>query len=195
MVQQQQQEKKQQALAKEKTGDPFKDFPLEMSMVQSTEAVKYIKHGREKSLDFIDLLYRKDWIQDKKINGVKLAYIPERLTDKTSYLRVEAKFEKVTVADLVEYFTSTEKRMQWDGANFESMQEVRCYPIKTSLTYIKVKAPAGKSVDALMLSHKIELVGNRVYLVSGSEKHPSFAPLPGTARIESPFSLNYFEPS
>jgi hypothetical protein len=96
---------------KEKTGDPFRDFPLELSMVQSAEAVKYIKIGREKSLDFLDLLYRKDWIQDKKINGVKLSYIPDRLSNPQVFFRVEAKFEKITVADLVEYFTSTDKRM------------------------------------------------------------------------------------
>lgn len=192
MLQQQQEERVKAAIQKEKTGDPFRDFTLELSMVQSAEASKYIKFGREKSLDFIDLLYRKDWIQDKKVHGVKLSYIPERLTDPAVYLRVEAKFEKVTVADLVDYFTDVSKRMQWDGANFESMQEVRVFPMKTSLTYIKLKQA---SMDALMLSHRIELVGNRVYLVSGSVVHGSYVPLPGTKRIDSPFSFNYFEPT
>ena len=96
-----------------------------MSMVQSPEAQKYINQGREKTYEFIDFLYRKDWIRDKKINGVKLSYIPERLSEPNVHLRVEAKFEKITVSDLVEYFTSIDKRMLWDGANFESMEEVR----------------------------------------------------------------------
>lgn len=88
-------------------------------------------------------------------------------------LKVEAKFERVTVTDLVEYFTNVEKRMQWDGTNFETMQEVLSYPIKTTITYIKMKQAKGQPArDALMLSHKIELVGDRVYLLSGSVQHP-----------------------
>ena len=38
MLLQQQEEKTKAAIAREKTGDPFRDFPLEMSMVQSPEA-------------------------------------------------------------------------------------------------------------------------------------------------------------
>lgn len=37
-----------------------------MSMIQSPEAAKYINIGREKSYDFIDLLYRKDWTPHPK---------------------------------------------------------------------------------------------------------------------------------
>ena len=103
---------KNQAIS-ERSGDPFKDFALEISEVKSPEAVRYINLGREKAYDFIDLLYRKDWIEDKRVNGVKLSYIPERLSDPYVYLRIEAKFEKVTVSDLVDYFTAIDKRMQW----------------------------------------------------------------------------------
>jgi hypothetical protein len=46
-----------------------------------------------------------------------------------------------------------------------------------------------------MLSHKIELLGDRVYLLSGSVSHSGFNPLLGTQRIDSPFSFNYFEPT
>ena len=66
---------------------------------------------------------------------MKLSYIAIH-GDPVAYLRVEAKFEKVTVPDIVEYFTSIEKRMVWDGAHFETMEEVRSFPIKTALTYI-----------------------------------------------------------
>jgi hypothetical protein len=61
-----------------------------------------------------------------------------------AYLRVEARFEKITVDDLVEYFTSIDKRMAWDGANFESMEEVRSFPLNTSLCYLKLKKPSQK---------------------------------------------------
>lgn len=84
------------------------------------------------------MLYRKDWNYDKKINGVKLSYITAA-GDPVAYLRIEAKFKKVAVSSLVEYFTSIDKRMAWDGANFESMEEVRSFPVKTSLCYIKLK--------------------------------------------------------
>lgn len=102
---------------KDRTGDPFKDFSLEMSMVQQPEAQKYINLGREQAYDYIDMLYRKDWHEEKKINGVKLSYIASQ-GDPVVFFRVEAKFEKITVKDLVEYFTSIDKRMAWDGANF-----------------------------------------------------------------------------
>lgn len=95
-----------------------------------------------------------------------------RLSQPCSYLRIEAKFEKVTVSELVSYFTDTGKRMMWDGANFESMDEVRSFPIKTALCHIRLKQPRAQPArDCLMLSHRIELVGDRVYLVSGSVQH------------------------
>jgi hypothetical protein len=166
-----------------------------MSMIQSPEAAKFINMGREKSYDFIDLLYRKDWTPHPKTQGVKMSYIAIH-GDPVAYLRVEAKFEKVTVTDLVEYFTDIDKRMTWDGAHFESMEEVRSFPIKTALTYIKLKQVKGQQPrDCLMLSHKIELVGDRVYLLSGSVNHSGYNPLLGTQRIDSPFSFNYFEPT
>lgn len=100
------------------------------------------------------------------------------------------------MSELVSYFTDTTKRMQWDGANFETMEEVRTFPIKTSLNHICLKQPRGQPKrDCLMLTHKIELVGDRVYLVSGSVQHSQFLPSPGVQRIDSPFSFNYFEPS
>lgn len=151
--------------------------------------------GREKSYDFIDLLYRKDWTPHPKTQGVKMSYIAIH-GDPVAYLRVEAKFEKVTVTDMVEYFTDIDKRMIWDGAQFESMEEVRSFPIKTALTYIKLKQVKGQQPrDCLMMSHKIELIGDRVYLLSGSVDHSGFNPLLGTQRIDSPFSFNYFEPT
>ena len=76
------------------------------------------------------------------------------------------------------------------------MEEVRQFPVKTSLCYIKLKHVKGQPVrDCLMLSHKIELVGERIYLLSGSVQHSAFPPQKDTQRIESPFSFNYFEPS
>ena len=46
----------------ERTGDPFKDFDLDLKKVESdVEATKYIKLGRESTYKFIDLLYRTDW--------------------------------------------------------------------------------------------------------------------------------------
>ena len=36
---------------KKRTGDPFKDFALDMSRIQSPEAIKYINIGREHLYD------------------------------------------------------------------------------------------------------------------------------------------------
>lgn len=81
----------------------------------------------------------------------------------------------------MDYFTSIDKRMTWDGTHFETMEEVRSFPIKTALTYIQLKSAKGQpSRDCLMLSHKIELIGDRVYLLSGSVNHSGFNPLLGT---------------
>jgi len=51
-----------------------------LSEVSSPEAAKYINLGREHAYDFIDLLYRKDWDGDQKINGVRVFYMQPRLT-------------------------------------------------------------------------------------------------------------------
>ena len=45
----------------ERSGDPFKDFDLEISRVSSEEAKIYIKMGRNATNSLISLQYRTDW--------------------------------------------------------------------------------------------------------------------------------------
>ena len=50
------------SVAGERTGDPFKDFELDLKKIESdSEAIKYIRLGRTATYTFIDLLYSTDW--------------------------------------------------------------------------------------------------------------------------------------
>ena len=87
-----------------RTGDPLKDFELDLKKVKSPEAEKYIRIGRETTYTFIDLLYRNDWKLQKKADGVKIYSL--QVPEEGNYVRYETKYDKVTMPELVEYFIS-----------------------------------------------------------------------------------------
>ena len=76
-----------------RTGDPFKDFDIDLKRIESDEeAVKYAKIGRESTYKFIDMLYRTDWHFEKKTNeGIKL-YTLRNVAGEPDYARYETKF-------------------------------------------------------------------------------------------------------
>ena len=56
-----------------------------------------------------------------------------------NYSRYETKYEHVTMPELVEYFTDIDKRLAWEGQIYESIEEVKSYPMNTSMFYLKYK--------------------------------------------------------
>lgn len=107
----------------ERTGDPFKDFQLDLKKVDSDEeALKYIKIGRETTYKFIDLLYRTDWQFEKKyLEGIKL-YSLTAPGEAKNFVRFETKYGSVTVEELVEYFTDIDKRVAWEENYYKSLE-------------------------------------------------------------------------
>jgi hypothetical protein len=86
----------------------------------------------------IDLLYRTDWKFDRKNDAVKFYSLQHPNQD--LFLRMETKFKGITVSELTDYFTATDKRMAWEGGHlFDSIEEVRSYPLSTSLYYYKLQ--------------------------------------------------------
>ena len=77
-----------------RTGDPFKDFELDLKKVESdAEATKFIKKGRETTYAFIDLLYSTDWQYEKKsAEGIKIYSMPAAAGGNQKYVRLESKF-------------------------------------------------------------------------------------------------------
>ena len=171
------------ATADGRTGDPFKDFELDLRRVDSEEARAYIQRGRESTYRLIDLLYRTDWQYEKKVEGVKL-YSLKPMDEPRSYLRLETKFANISVSELVEYFTSIDKRMAWEGNMFESIEQLRAYPMSTTIFYGKLaqKWHSGAK-DCLMLAHGVSIKGDRYYLSSMSVEHADFPPQKKVARI------------
>ena len=119
-----------------RTGDALKDFDLDLKKVSSPEATKYIRLGREHTYELIELLYRTDWELEKKADGVKTYSLNVGVG---TFMRYETKYEKVTMHELVEYFVDIDKRLAWEGQVFDSIEEVRSYPLSTSMLYIRFK--------------------------------------------------------
>ena len=85
--------------------------------------------------------------------------------------------------------------MAWEGQNlYESIEEVRSYPVDTTLYFMKLQKPnwpAGVS-EMLQLSQGVRLKGGRYYLASRTVERSEF---PGKQRINIPVMSNYFEAS
>ena len=146
-----------------------------MNKVESEEAVKFIKVGRESTYHFIDLLYRTDWHFEKKTSeGIKL-YSLTGQNEPHNYVRFETKFGQVTVAELVEYFTDIDKRVAWEGNYYASLEQVKEYPLNTSMYYGKMAQKRG-AFDSLFLSHGVQIKGNRQYLTCVTVQHGDYPP-------------------
>ena len=108
-----------------------------MKKVESdTEAVFYIKLGRESTYNFIDLLYRTDWQFEKKTpEGIKMYSLKNGVGGDSSgnYVRIETKFGQVTVQELLEYFTDIDKRLAWENNYYASLEPIRAYRKSTVL--------------------------------------------------------------
>jgi len=136
--------------------------------------LRYVKIGREATYKFIDMLYCTDWQFEKKTaDGIKM-YSMRAGGSEPGYVRFETKFGQVTVAELADYFSDIDKRMAWQKNCYESLEQVRLYPLKTSMYYGKLLGKPEK--DSLLITHKVEIKGNRQYLVSVSAEHSWYPP-------------------
>jgi len=83
-------------------------------------------------------LYRTDWKFERKQDEVKIYSLQH--PNKDLVLRIETKFKDITASEIIDYFTATDKRMAWEGAHlFDSIEEVKTYPLNTSLYYFKLQ--------------------------------------------------------
>ena len=153
-------------------GDPFKDFSIELRKIESAEATKYIKTGRDGTYRLIDMLYRTDWSFGKKQDGVKIYNLSIDGKAPEVWLRFETKFENITVPELLEFYTNIDKRMAWDNLQSKSIEEVKMYPLQTSIYYMKINSKPKR--DYLFLSHRVHMKGDRAYLTFHSVEHDQF---------------------
>ena len=83
------------------------------------------------------MLYRTDWHFEKKTpDGIKL-YSLGNIAGEPDYARFETKFGQVTVAELVDYFSSIDKCIAWQNNIYASLEQVRGYPLSTRMYYGK----------------------------------------------------------
>lgn len=122
---------------KGRTGDPFKDFDLDLAKVSTPDARSYIQSARDACYEFIDLLYLSDWKFYGKYQQIRV-YNLER-EGHNLLLRCETKFPGATLETLTEFYRRVDRRMAWEGQNlYESIEEVRAYPVDTSLYFMKL---------------------------------------------------------
>lgn len=54
-------------------------------------------------------------------------------------MRCETKFSDIKVSELIEFYQMIDKRMAWEGSYlYDSIEEVKAYPLNTSLFYFKL---------------------------------------------------------
>ena len=139
MIDEAKQKEEEEKQAGSRTGDPLKDFELDLKKIQSDEAINYIKLGREATYNFIELLYRTDWKLEKKVRDIGVKIYSLLVPGEGRFYRHETKYENVTTSELIEYFTDIDKRLAWEGQTYEGIEEVKSYPLHTSMLYMKYK--------------------------------------------------------
>lgn len=111
-------------------------------------------------------------------------------------LRCECKFSNVRMHELIDYYKAVDKRMAWEGSTlYDSIEEVRAYPMNTSLYYFKLQPnswPSGCQ-DLLLVTQGVEIRGNRFYLSSTSVEHNDFVSQKVSHRANYRVMSNYFE--
>lgn len=126
--------------------------------------------------------------------GVKVFYLQP--SNEQVRIRFETKFSKVSVRELVDFYLIADKRMAWESSHaFSSVEEVKSYPLNTSLLYVKHQQRQWlqSQQDMLILTHGVELKGNRYYLSGTTVEHDEFPPSKSLTRIKVQVSSNYFE--
>ena len=88
---------------REREGDPFKDFEIDLKRIASDEAQIYIRMGRNATSSLISLQYRTDWTFDNKTNGVKLYSLTLDEQGK-QYIRAQFKIDNVSLKELIECY-------------------------------------------------------------------------------------------
>ena len=82
----------------------------------------------------------------------------------------------MTVSELVEYYTDIDKRLAWENNYYASLEQCRAYPLKTSMYYGKLQKKGSNQKDSLIISHGVEIKGNRQYLTCMSVEHHDYPP-------------------
>lgn len=140
------------------------------------------------------MLYRTDWKFYSKYQLVKIYSL--QLPGEDLLLRCETKFANIRVPELVEYHKMVDKRMAWEGqCLYDSIEEVRAYPLQTSLYYTRLQKSAWPSgaQDMLLIQHGVAVQGNRYYLAGVSCEHIDYV---GSAkRVQLRVLSTYFEGS
>ena len=80
-----------------------------------------------------------------------------QLSGQDLLIRCETKFTDIGLKELIQYFRMADKRMAWEG--HDTIEEVKAYPLNTSLFYIKLAQngwPSGIS-EMFLVTHGVEL--------------------------------------
>jgi hypothetical protein len=167
-----------------------------MARVVSQEAKQYIQKGRDACYEQIEILYRTEWQFHGKFGEVKVYFIQDVQSD--LIIRCETKFRGLSLSELIDYFKMTDKRLAWQGQHYDSLEEVRAYPLDTSIWYCKLHTscwPQGL-IDSLVVTHGVMVKEGQYYLTSTACEHHECPPLkPPNSRLAFKQVSNYFEES
>ena len=98
--------------------------------------------------------------------------------------------------ELVECYQNVGKRQQWERHIYDSIEEVKSYPMDTSMFYCSLKQQWGTGQrDAIILTHGVAMRGNRYYITSRNCEHHAFPLKKNITRVQDRYSLHYFEPT
>ena len=108
--------------------------------------------------------------------------------------RVETRFP-YPPAVIFEYFSNLERRMIWDGHNYESLNQVKTYAMNTFIYLVQLKKqwPLGNR-DLLLLFQGLQTPDGSIYLASKSTEHPEFPAQAKSLRVATKSGSFLFQP-
>jgi len=132
-------------------------------------------------MDLLELLKPQLWVFEKSYHGCDL-YRRDDNKNQVAF-RVETRFP-YPPSVLFEYFRNLEKRMIWDGHNYESLNQVKTFEMNTFIYLVNLKKqwPLGNR-DLLLLFQGLQTPDGSIYLASKSTEHQEFPELPKNLRV------------
>eukprot|EP00347_Sterkiella_histriomuscorum_P022171 403331430 len=176
----------------EKTGDPIKDFYLDIKSVKNKEDRKYIREGKANLYELIELLKPDSWVFEKTYQKCDL-YVRQNHQNLVGF-RCETTFDYPPMR-VLDFIRNLEIRMMWDGQNYEALKQVKEYAMNTQMYHIKLKQqwPLGNR-DILLLFQAIPLPNGDIYLAAKSTTHPDFPESDKFFRVNTKSGSYLFEP-
>lgn len=102
------------------------------------------------------------------------------------FYRVDTVFEDFSPNVIKDHIAELDLRLEWDGQNFDKLEDVVRFPMRTQLIYVKLKSqwPLGHR-DLLLNYYGLQTPDGNIYIAGQSVEHPSRPEIPKHYRVNT----------